>query len=387
MRACEALATATATYCLPLLILLTTSSAAMTGAAFALEWTPRLATFPFAGTAVDRWGAARVFRAANTARAVLVAAAALALLVTAGRAGAAALMALASSLGVLAEVSFVAAETLGAEAGRVRAGDSHRVQAVQTAIDQGALLAGPLLGGTLLLAAPSAMLAAIAALAAGAALIKPGYSPAPQDSAGSLASGWRALRRAPLLMWLVAGLTASNLSGAVLQAAAPITVVHGFGMPAAAVGVLWSTAAAASLLAIAAARWAIGRWALWPVGACAAAVSTLACAGAALSPGFTAYAVAVAVLMAAEGALAVVLRTLRAQLIPAEGFGATLAATVVVLLLPLPAAGAVVSVVPAADLPHLLLVCALLQALALAACFNRLRSPMRAELALHRSPP
>lgn len=385
MRTCEALATATATYCLPLLILLTTSSAATTGAAFALEWTPRLATFPFAGTAVDRWGAARVFRTANTARTVLVAAAALALLYTAGNASAAAVMVLGSSLGVLAEVSFVAAETLGAEVGRVRAEQGHRVQAVQTAIDQGALIAGPLLGGMLLLTAPSAMLAAIAALGAGAALIGPRYSSPPQPAAGGAGSGWRSLRRAPLLMWLVAGLTASNLASAVLQAAAPITVVHGFGMPAAAVGVLWSGAAAATLVAIAAARWAIGRWTLWPVGACTAVVSTVACAGVALAPGFTAYAVAVGVLMAAEGALTVVLRTLRAQLIPADGFGATLAATIVILLLPLPAAGVLVAVVPAADLQRLLLACAFVQGLVLGACFNKLRSPIGAEL--RRPPP
>lgn len=73
MRATDALASATATYAIPLLVLVTSGSTALTGLAFLLEWTPRLAAFTFAGALVDRWGAGHVFRLTNLVRAVGVA--------------------------------------------------------------------------------------------------------------------------------------------------------------------------------------------------------------------------------------------------------------------------------------------------------------------------
>lgn len=66
MRAADALAGATATYAIPLLALITTGSTALTGFAFLLEWSPRLAAFTFAGSLVDRWGAAAVRRSGPT---------------------------------------------------------------------------------------------------------------------------------------------------------------------------------------------------------------------------------------------------------------------------------------------------------------------------------
>lgn len=71
--------------------------------------------------------------------------------------------------------------------------------------------------------------------------------------------------------------------------------------------------------------------------------------------------------------MTVVLRTLRTRLIPQRGFGSTLAVTIIVILVPLPLAGALISVVPPAALAHLLLACAVLQGLALFACFSGLR--------------
>ena len=227
----------------------------------------------------------------------------------------------------------------------------------------------------LLLAGPSVLLAVVALLAMTAAAATPeDAAPADQRRApSSLLTGWRTVRRTPALAWLIGGLAASNLASGVLQAAAPITVIHRFHYSTAAVGAVWSAAAVASLLTVIAARRAIDRWTVWPVGAVAAAVSTAACLGVALAPSFAIYTATVALLMAAEGALTVVLRTLRARLIPATAFGSTLAVTIILVLLPLPVAGALVAAVPAARLPHLLLACAVLQGLVLAACFSGLR--------------
>ncbi|MGW1783907.1 hypothetical protein ACWCQQ_33055 [Streptomyces sp. NPDC002143] len=84
------------------------------------------------------------------------------------------------------------------------------------------------------------------------------------------------------------------------------------------------------------------------------------------------YAVAIGVLMASEGALTVVLRTLRAHLIPAAVFGSTLSVTIVLVVVPMPIAGAPVAVLPAGALPGLLLACAVLQGAAMALAFRGL---------------
>jgi hypothetical protein len=375
VRATDALAGATAAYAIPLLVLITTGSTALTGVAFVLEWTPRLSAFAFAGSLVDRFGAGRVFRVANLVRAAAVAftSAVLLFLPPTGTAVTGVVLAFGAASGLLAEVSYVAVETLGAEASR-RALQPHRVQAAQTGIDQGAALVGPLLGGLLLLVGSSVVMAVVAVLALAAAVCAPGGgSTGRGGTSAGLRSGWRTVRRSPALAWLVAGLAASNLATGVLQAAAPITVIRRFRCSTASVGAVWSTAAVASLLAVWVTRRAIDRWQVWPVGAVAAAVATGACTATALAPGFAFYTAAVALVMASEGAMTVVLRTLRAQLIPRDGFGSTLAVTIIVMLVPLPTAGALVAVVPAAGLPHLLLACAVLQGLMLTASFAGLR--------------
>lgn len=377
MRASDALASSTVTYAIPLLVLVTTGSTALTGLAFLLEWTPRLSAFAFAGSLADRWGAARVFRVSNLLRTVVVVLAGGVLLVlpSAGTMTTCVVLAFGAVSGLIAEVSFVAVETLGAESSRRLGHAAHRVQAAQTGIDQGAMLVGPLLGGLLLLAGPTLLLSVVALLALTAAATTSGDAKTPdRDSVpSSLLTGWVILRRTPALVWLVGGLAASNLATGVLQAAAPITVIHHFHYSTAAVGSVWSAAAVASLIAVWASRRAIDRFGIWSVGAGAAAVSTAACLATALAPTFTAYTVAVAVVMAGEGAMTVVLRTLRSRLIPVQAFGSTLAATIILVLLPLPLAGALIALVPTAGIPHLILACAAVQGLALSACFTGLR--------------
>ncbi|MEU0629156.1 MFS transporter [Streptomyces sp. NPDC005989] len=377
MRGADALASATATYAIPLLVLVTTGSTALTGVAFLLEWSPRLAAFAFAGSLVGRWGAGRVFRMSNLVRAAMVvlAGAVLLALPSSGTMTTCVVLAFGAVSGLLAEISFVAVETLGAEVSRRMGGAAHRVQSAQTGIDQGAMLVGPLLGGLLLLAGPAVLLAVVALLALTAAATTSGDTgnTVHRPVSSSLLTGWETLRRTPALAWLVGGLAVSNLTTGVLQAAAPITVIHHFHRSTASVGSVWSAAAVVSLAAVWASRRAIDRFGIWPVGVVGAGVATAACLATALAPSFTTYTVAVAVVMAGEGVMTVVLRTLRSRLIPARAFGSTLAVTIILVLLPLPLAGALVAVVPVTAISHVLVVCAVLQGLALGACFAGLR--------------
>lgn len=382
-RTADALAGAMTTYGIPLLVLATTNSAALTGVAFALEWIPRLAAFGWAGALVDRCGAAVVFYLASLARAAALAAGAVLLhLNPSGHVASVTVVVLAATTGVLTEFSYIAAETAGAAAGRWAGRRAHRVQAVLLGIDQTAALAGPALAGLLLLAGPPPMLALITGLSLLAALlalrtppspVTPAPAPKGQPGAGLL-TGWRTIRSLPALGWLVTGLTLSNLATGLLQAAGPVIVVKHFGQSTTAVGLVWSAAAGATLLSVTICRFALDRLGLWPVGAACAALASLACLAAAQAPDYLSYLVLVAVLMAAEGGMTVVLRTLRSRLIPPEKFGSTLSATILILLLPFPVAGVLTALTPPDALGHVITVCAALQALGLTLAFARLRA-------------
>lgn len=378
-RSADGAAFAMATYGIPLIVVATTGSATLTGLAFALEWLPRLGAFTVAGTLVDRHGITRVFRTACTARALVVLIAALLLTVPGtGVPVVVTVMTLAPLTGFLTEFSYVAAETAGGEASRTAGARAHRVQSVLLGIDQTAMLAGPLVSGLLLEHGGAAvMLAALAAFSLLAAALAPRHRTAGSVAItrkGGLRTGWRTLRGLPALAWLVGGLVVSNAAVALLQAAMPVIVVSQLGRSSAQAGLIWSAAALASLLAIATARRAIDRWGLWPVGATAAAIAAAATLAVAHAHTYRGYLLLIAVLMAGEGGLTVVLRTLRSHLIPPDVFASTLAVTILLLLLPYPVAGLLVAAVPAAELGHAVTVAALLQALGLATAFTRLRT-------------
>ncbi|MFF2941286.1 MFS transporter [Streptomyces niveus] len=380
-RAADGGAFSLATYGIPMLVLATTGSAVWTGLAFALEWIPRLAVVGVAGTLVDRHGPARVFRLACVLRAVVVLAAAVVLPAQTGGTEVT-VMVLAAASGALNQFSYVAAETTGADASRRAGSRAHRVQSVLLGVDQTALLAGPALAGLLVQwTGSTGLLTTCAAFSLLAAVLTPRQlalrktsSPADAVPVPGLRAGWSVLRKRPALAWLVGGLVVSNLSVGLLQAATPVIVVQQLRHSTGSVGLIWSAAAVASLLAVALCRTAISRWGLWPVGAVSATVAAGACLAVAQATTYSAYLVLVAVLMAGEGGLTVVLRTLRSHLIPAPVFGATLALTILLLLAPFPLAGLLVAAVPPDQLGHALGVCAVVQGLALVVTFARLRT-------------
>ncbi|GAA2440236.1 MFS transporter [Streptomyces glaucus] len=375
-RLADAVASSMATYTVPLLVLGTTDSSSLTGVAFVLAWGPRLCTFGLAGSAVDRLGAGRVFRMAACARAVVVGLAAPVLLLVGDTAAAVVVMLLAACTGFLTEFSYIAAESVGAVASREAAGGAHRVQSVLLGIDQAAALIGPAAGGVLLQwGGSSGMLAAISGLSILSAVITPHIrQPVPEATPSllrGLRSGWSTLRALPMLAYLVAGLALSNLALGVLQAATPVVLMKQLGQSSASVGLVWSAAAAASLLAVAGARIAIDRWGLVRTGRVASLITVAPCFALAHADSYPAYLLLIAVFMAGDSALAVVLRTLRSSLIPAEVFGSTLSLTVLILLLPFPLAGVVMAAVAPADLDAVITACAVLQCLGLALAFVR----------------
>ncbi|MFG2356835.1 MFS transporter [Streptomyces sp. NPDC048521] len=390
-RLTDAFASSMATYGIPLLVLGTTNSSSLTGIAFVMAWTPRLCTFALAGLAVDRFGSTRVFRLAATARALVVALAVPALAAADDRTAPGLVMLLAACAGCLTQFSYIAAESVGAVASRDAGDAAHRVQGVLLGIDQAAALAGPAAGGLLLQWNGSGgMLTAIGGLSVVSAAITPRIqqpaapvSEATVPAAGGWHTGWATLRALPALAWLVTGLALSNLALGLLEAATPVIVVQQLGRSSASVGAVWSCAAAASLLAVATSRVAIDRWGLPGVGRCAALVTIVPCFLIAHTDSYLAYLVLIAVFMAGDSVLTVVLRTLRSHLIPAEVFGSTLSVTVLILLMPYPVAGILMAVIDPTALHTTINVCAALQCLGLACAFTR-GTRNRARRARHR---
>lgn len=369
-RLADATASSMATYGIPLLVLGTTNSASLTGVAFVLAWAPRLCMFGLAGMAVDRYGPARVFRLAAAGRALVVAGVAPALAMMDEDAALGPVMFLAAGVGCLTQFSFIAAESVGAVVSRDAGDMGHRVQSVLLGIDQTAALVGPAAGGFLLQwKGSSGMLAVIGGLSALACVLVPRMRRAPAPASTPAAPGWRAgwttLRSLPALMWLVAGLAFSNLALGLLEAATPVIVVQDLGRSSASVGVIWSCAAVASLLAVVLCRVVIDRWGLKRVGRFAAVVTSVPCLLIAYAGSYRTYLLLVAVFMAGDTVLAVVLRTLRSRLIPVEVFGSTLSVSVLLLLLPYPLAGLLMAAAGPAAMDTLITACAVLQSLGL----------------------
>ncbi|MGA5704559.1 MFS transporter [Peterkaempfera bronchialis] len=376
LRGTDALATSVITYAVPLLVLVLTHSVMWTGLAFLLEWVPRLAAIAVGGPLVDRYSPQTAVLGTSLGRA---AAAVLTLIGMCLGIGTPVVLLFGVVAGMLAQGSFLALESLGAEASRRAGAQAHRVQSRFTAIDQSAALLGPLLGGALLLAGPALLLGAVAVLSAVTitmalvmrtprARLRSLKAARPLRTREALAAGFDGVRRSPALAWLIGAIAAANLASGVLQVSTPITVTRDLHQSTAATGLVWSVAAGTSLLAAVAAKWAIDRWGLFTVILVSSVVTCLAAAATALTPTLASYTAAVATLMAAEGAATVALRTARARLIPADGFAATLGACVLLVLLPLPLAGLLVAAVPPDSVRALLLGSALAVGAATAFC-------------------
>ncbi|MBF9071814.1 MFS transporter [Streptacidiphilus fuscans] len=393
LRTTDALASAVMAYAVPLIVLQLTGSAALTGTAFGIEWLPRIAAILGAGPLIDRHTPQTT---AFTAAALRTIATATTVIAVALGAGAPAVLAYAVIGGILTQAGYLATESLTSEATRHAGPDGHKIQATTTAIDQATQLAGPVLAGLLLWCSPTVLLTAVTVLCAMTALqtlLLTDAHPRPRlrlvtdqptpNLVRQLAAGTRTVARIPALAWLLAALAAGNLVSGVLQVATPILTTQRFHHTPEATTGIWTASALASLLAVSVARRAVTRLGLFRTGAVAATIASITALGAGAAPTFSLYAAAVTLMMAAEGALLVVLRTGRARLIPAAGFSATLSATVAMILIPLPIAGALVASIAAPHLQLVVIAAAGAQALVAGACFTGLA---RHRAALDESP-
>ncbi len=296
---------------------------------------------------MDRRGAAIVCFVASLVRAVVLAGAAVALvMLPRGTEETVTVLVLAAVTGTLTQFSFVANEAVGAIVTRRAEHRPHGVQSVLIGIDQTAMLVGPLLAGFLLLVGPGWMLGCLTGLSLLAAVLglqTPPTRCAPDGRSANAppavcapgcaccadcrpCAGWWRASPAPTSPSACSSRPApsswSRTSAAPRQTWAPSgrsrRPPHCSRSPAAAL--------------------ALSRVDLWGVGVVCATFASAACLALPQAPSYAAYMVLIALFMAGDGGLTVVLRTLRSLVIPATAFGTTLSLTMLLLLLPFPVA-------------------------------------------------
>jgi MFS family permease len=368
VRTADQLAANTIAYGLPLMVLAQTGSARWTGITVTLTWLPRIVAVSIGGPWIDRVGARRALAQAGLSRALLAALTAVALVIGGGGMWPAALAfgVAGSMLGRLTQSSV---DALAAEVSRSDPEHSHKFQAQQTAIDQVSMLVGPLAAALLLGFGAWSLLAAVAVVSAGTALRLPAALQQPHAGNAPVARRpWRqaasVLREAPALRWIVLSAAGGNVLAGLIQAATPVMMTQTWHRSSAAVGVVWTLGAGASLLALIAAARVSSRFGLRITLAVGAVGCAAATAVAGLAPNSAVFAIAVVAMLALEQGVILALRTARPILIPAPVFATVSSVVTVLLLVPIPLTGLAVAAVGRSGVPALLIGGSALTALA-----------------------
>lgn len=371
LRTVGSLANQLLQFAVPILVYTSTGSVAWSGIALFVEWIPRLASLPVAGPLVDRYGIRRVYAVTNGFRCAAVTLTAGAMLgAPATRQWA--LIMLAVVAGACFEQTFVAEE----KAVRVLnpPGTMHKAQSVLGGIDQCMLVGGPALGGLLLVVSDASVVLVTAGLflvsfvliwrmseSPSVASTQPdqqgqqaGRDPATasdihawrirtSDLARRLWEGTRRVMRNPILRTVVLVTILVNLLVGTILAASPAMVVEHFGLPDSALGLVYTTAGIASLLTLAAAPWLIRVFGLLRIGVVTALGACALATSLGVAPFFAAYAALVATFMCAESLFTVVIRTVRARVVPEAEFGSTVGIIVLLNFVSIPIAGLLVA--------------------------------------------
>lgn len=358
LRFADGLATSTLIFAMPLMIYNATGSLSWSGLAFMIEWLPRLVSIPFAGALTDHIGSRRVFIWADSARAVALGMAVVA--ISAWPHLWPVLLAVGVVNGILGQLSFVAAEHMGVRVPTKKS--HHQVQSVQVNIDQTVMVLGPMLAGVLLALGNAGLLAGVCLLSvvsvARALRVRLSHASAGGTTKPSVVvgfmQGWKIIAANRSLQYVVAGTVAFNLLLALITVLTPAIVKGEFGGSDAHVSTLWAAGAAVSVVAVYGASRVMARTGIVAIGAVAGMLASLAVAVASFAHVLLLYAACVVAFLAMDGVYAVYIRTARARMVPSEYYGVTVGVIVLLSLIPFPLAGLVVATISPALIPVVL---------------------------------
>lgn len=363
-------------FAIPAALFIVTGEPALSAVVFGLEWVSRLAFLFFGGTVVDRLGAVRSATAAWLVRSATGLLGFLGVLLDSGSDTVTA--AILAACGVLSagffEIGFVANERLAAEVVD-RGSRAEVVQSRLGAVDQAALIGGPVLGGAVLLLGIPALLAGYAlamavglvatrsspearpvtAKATGAvpsaavpsgAVPSAGATPAAMPSSAmpssAMADSVRAVRTVLahrlLRITMLTAMAANIVLAAILSTlAAVVGIIYGHDPRAA--SILTSAGGVISLVTILLTPVLTRRFGyaacLWTMTAATVAAGALAT----LMPGIVLFAVVLTVAYVGDSVIAMVARSVRIRVIPRDRYSSLMSATVFLNYLPMPFAG------------------------------------------------
>ncbi|MFJ1705428.1 MFS transporter [Kitasatospora sp. NPDC088346] len=324
---------------IPLLCYRVTGGLAWSGLAMALVWTPRILSLAGAGYLVDRLSIRQIFVVGDVVR---LAAGALCCLVIWLRPSAAVPAVLA--FGMLAGVFFEQTYVAGEKAGQLLTPPDRvaRTQSVLTGLEQATIIAGPALGGALLLCPPVVFVATASAGYAVSLLLAPVLPPGRAD-AGQAPSPFAGLRRTlgdPVLRRLIALTMVLNFLLSLITGSAAALTGTRFGASTGALGLVYSVAGLASIAVVGLAPWLIGRIGLRRYGTGTALASAAVCLALSFAPTMAVFGVLLGAFLALDALFSVYLRTTRAEHVPTAVYGSTVAVFGLLLITPMPLAGA-----------------------------------------------
>ncbi|MEU4113037.1 MFS transporter [Kitasatospora sp. NPDC028055] len=324
---------------IPLLCYRVTGGLTWSGLAVVLTWTPRLLSLAGAGYLVDRLSIRQIFLVSDAGRLALAAVCCLLILLRPSTAVPVVLV-----FGMLSGAFFEQTFVAGEKAGRLLTPPERaaRTQSVLTGLEQAAIIAGPALGGLLLLFPPVVFVATAGAGYAVSLLLALALPEgrADPDAAPSPLAGLRRTVRDPVLRSVVLLTMGLNYLLSLLIGSAPALVATRYGVSESALGFVYSAAGVASIAVVGIAPWLIGRLGLWRYGIGLALASALVCLGLSAAPDLALFGVALGVFLALDSLFSVYLRTTRAERVPTGEFGSAVAAFGLLLVAPMPVAGA-----------------------------------------------
>jgi MFS family permease len=341
-------------FAIPVLIFRVTGDVAWLGAAFLIEWLPRLVSLPTAGAVVDRFGPRPVYLVADALRFIVTLGGFL-LLDAAPGSSLSILLALAMLSGFCFEQTFIAIETI---VQRLAPKDQLvKTQALLEGIDQTCHIAGPLLAGLFV-----AQIELIALLPLIATLFSISFLSVlatrffclevPGTGAvkslriiGDIRVGVETLLRCPKLGFLVILTMLSNLIIGVLIVELPAIVTGTFLLSPTYLGMLNTMAGATGVATMFLIPGLIRTVPPAMLGQASFVLTAGLCLLAALSPNFWAFAVLYALVAATAGAFVIYIRMERVRLVPSEVYGRTVGTIVMANFLPMPIAGGIVGLV------------------------------------------
>jgi hypothetical protein len=337
-------------FAIPAAVFIVTGEPAWAAVVFGLEWVSRLAFLFFGGTIIDRLGPVTSARASWLIRSATGSAGFIGVLL--GDRSDTATAVILAGCGVISagffQIGFVANERLAAEV--VDAGSSAEVvQSRLGAVDQAALIGGPVLGGAVLLLGIPALLAGYA-LAMAIGLVTTRSSAAahtpPAGSASSVSSAVRNSAQAVrtvvahrlLRITMLTAMAVNIVLAAILATLASVVgIIYGYDPRAA--SLITAAGGAISLVTILLTpvltrRFGYARC-LWTM----TAATVAAGAAATFAPGILLFAALLTVAYIGDSVVAMVARSVRIRVIPRDRYSALMSATVFLNFLPMPFAG------------------------------------------------